>query len=398
MWIAGAAHQTKLMKRNANHTLMRRWRMLAAIAALSLIIGTVLLAMSWGMRNALQWTLITGLLLHYQLAYVYRNLNTNLHPGSAQLLPTFGAGTSLTQARGMMIAWTGGFVLSPRPPGIYAWIPMVLYTIAIIFDLLDGYAARITDHQTHLGELLDNELDALGLLVAISLAVWYQALPAWFIPVGFARYAFQLGIGIRKRTAMPIHPLSESQTRRPIAGFTMGFTSAMLWPIVSQPETTIAGVLFLLPFAFSFTRDWLVVSGGLDPASPTYQRLRAWVSQLLFRWIPLPIRGLLLFLLIGVLTARSTGWSASDLLTSQSPDTMILSIGLLAIVLGAAGRFSAFILLFPIGFAITGHGRVTELIILLVLDLAVLLLGTGAFSIWEPERQIFGRRWGAKDD
>jgi CDP-diacylglycerol--glycerol-3-phosphate 3-phosphatidyltransferase len=274
---------------------------------------------------------------------------------------------------------------------------MVLYTIAIIFDLLDGYAARITDHQTRLGEVLDNELDALGLLVAISLAVWYEALPVWFILVGFARYAFQMGIGFRERAAKPINPLGESQSRRPIAGFTMGFTSAMLWPIVSQPETTLAGVLFLVPFAFSFTRDWLVVSGGIDPASPTYQRLRAWVSRMLFRWIPLALRVLLLFVLVSMLTGWFNGWSASDLLNSRSLEMMILSIGLLAIVLGVAGRVSAFILLFPIVFAIIDHGRSNNLLILLVLDLAVLLLGTGAFSIWEPGTQIFRRRWGEKD-
>jgi hypothetical protein len=177
----------------------------------------------------------------------------------------------------------------------------------------------------------------------------------------------------------------------------MGFTSAMLWPIIDQPETTIAGILFLLPFTFSFTRDWLVVSGALDPGSRAYQQVSAWISRLLFGWIPTIIRVAILLLLIVLQTRWYWIWFAADWLRYLSLEFLILSLGLLAMVLGFAGRFAAFILIFPIGFAIADHGLAMDLLVLLLLDLGVLLLGTGAFSIWDPETRIFGRRWGETD-
>jgi hypothetical protein len=171
----------------------------------------------------------------------------------------------------------------------------------------------------------------------------------------------------------------------------------MLWPILSQPETTLAGILFLVPFAFSFTRDWLVVSSALDPNSRIYQQMGRWIRRLLFGWIPVVTRVVIVLVLIGLQTRWYWDWFESDWLSVPSLEYFILSLGFVAMILGIAGRFAAFILIFPIGFAIADQGLGIDLLILLLLDLGVLLLGTGAFSIWDPERWIFGRRWGEKD-
>jgi CDP-diacylglycerol--glycerol-3-phosphate 3-phosphatidyltransferase len=250
-------------------------------------------------------------------------------------------------------------------------------------------------HQTtSLGSALDNEFDALGLLIAISLAVWYGTLHVWFLPIGMARYAFSLGIWFRHRRGLPVYPLPQSTSRRPIAGFTMGFTSAMLWPIVSPPGTILAGLLFLVPFTASFTRDWLVVIGALDPDGSRYQKMRGDLRTFLLKWFPLLLR-FVLVIAVGTLILNWIGASDNATETSRNPaDLIILLIGTIMIALGFAGRFAALVLIFPLGFAIIDFGPIPLLVLTLLADLTILLLGTGAGSLWEPEITLFGRRWG----
>jgi CDP-diacylglycerol--glycerol-3-phosphate 3-phosphatidyltransferase len=373
--------------------LQRQWALLAALAGFStLAVGAAL----WSSEHALRWGLISGVVLVYQFIFTRRRLAANHRVGEVELLPTFGAGSVLTILRGVFIAWTAGFLFSPRPVSLIAWAPVVLYTAAIILDLVDGYAARVVNKATELGSALDTELDALGLLVAISLAVWYGALPVWFLPIGAARYAFMFGIWLRQRQGLPVYPLPESTSRRPIAGLTMGFTSAMLWPIVFQPGTTLAGLIFLAPFAAGFTRDWLVVSGALDPKSARYLRWRRDLRLILLQWFPLAMR----ISLVLALSAMILTWL--DLLggpyvAAPLPDTftvLLLVLGTLMIALGLAGRIAAFLMIFPLSFTIIDVGLRPVLTMMLLAVLAILLLGTGALSLWKPEKRIFGRRWG----
>jgi len=239
----------------AHQQLQNKWVIFVVLAVLSTLGSAAAISALWSTENAFRWGLISGIVLFYQFIFLHRRLTTNHRLGEVDLLPTFGMGNALTMLRGVFFAWTAGFLFSPRPESILAWMPAVLYTTAIILDLVDGYAARVGNHTTELGTTLDTELDALGLLVAISLAVWYGTLPVWFLPIGAARYAFMFGLWLRERRGLPVFELPPSTSRRPIAGLTMGFTSAMLWPIVSPPGSILAGVLFLLPFAASFTRE-----------------------------------------------------------------------------------------------------------------------------------------------
>ena len=376
--------------------LQRQWAILAVLAGVSTLACGAALGALWSSGHALRWGLISGLVLAYQFIFTRRRLATNHRMGEVELLPTFGAGSFLTILRGVFIAWTAGFLFSPRPLSWIAWAPVVLYTTAIILDLVDGYAARVVNMTTQLGSVLDTELDALGLLVAISLAIWYGALPVWFLPIGAARYAFMFGIWLRQRQGLPIYPLPESTSRRPIAGLTMGFTSAMLWPVVSQPGTTLAGLIFLAPFAAGFTRDWLVVSGALDPHSARYQRWRNDLRIVLLQWVPLVVR-LILVLALGVMILSWLELLESDFSGAPEPHTLTVLLlvgGTLMIALGLAGRIAAFVMIFPLSFTIIEVGLKPVLITMLLAVLVILLLGTGALSLWQPEKRIFGRRWG----
>jgi CDP-diacylglycerol--glycerol-3-phosphate 3-phosphatidyltransferase len=377
--------------------LKNQWLILAVLTILSTLAGAVTFNFLWSSETALRWVGIAGLVLAYQFAFTHQRLNMNHRLGEIDLLPSLGLGTLLTMLRGAFIAWTAGFLFSPPPELPLAWAPAVLYTSALVLDLFDGYAARVGSQSTYLGNELDNEFDALGLLVAISLAVWYGTLPVWFLPIGAARYGFSYGIWLRQRRGLPVLGLPPSTSRRPIAGLTMGFTSAMLWPIVSPPGSTLAGLVFLVPFTASFTRDWLVVSGSLDPQDSRYQKERTNLQKFLLHWFPLVLR-FALTIAVGTLVLTWMDTFKGSSVSPSIPANLtigLLAIGTIMIALGFAGRFSALVLIFPLGFAILDLGLRPLLAISLVTDLGVLTLGTGVLSLWQPEKTFFGRRWGA---
>jgi CDP-diacylglycerol--glycerol-3-phosphate 3-phosphatidyltransferase len=285
---------------------------------------------------------------------------------------------------------------------VAAWYPALLYTTGDLADYLDGYLARKTNQVTPLGEALDLEWDALGMLVAFSLAVHYGVLPVWFLALGFARYLYIFAVALRRRRGEPIHPLPPSDSRRPLAGLTMGFVSVMLWPIVPPDAAMLAGAFFFVPFAAGFLRDGLVVTGVIDAESPRYLLMRRWGKRLFTRWAPIPARLALAWTLAPGIWGKFTNFTFFvrwyDAMGFPSPNLIVAGFvvvellgGILA-VLGAAGRFAAFGLLFPVGFTIVGAGLNFQRAVSLAAVLALLIFGTGAFSLWSPEAEILRRR------
>ena len=207
---------------------------------------------------------------------------------------------------------------------------------------------------------------------------------------------------------MCIRDRPDSESRRPIAGLTLGFSSAAIWPIVTRPGMTLAALFFLIPFSFSFVRDWLVVSGGMDPESSGYVSIRKRVKSIAFKWFPLIIRGLVLVGMICVLILSESGVlmyplpGIGDGFQSMLPLENVLSLMLLLAsvlwLLGIAGRFTAFLVVFPLGLTIVLIGLTPALALLLVIDLCFLFFGTGQYSLWEPEKTIFSQRWGENRD
>jgi hypothetical protein len=184
----------------------------------------------------------------------------------------------------------------------------------------------------------------------------------------------------------------------------MGFFSVMLWPIVHPPATLVAGILFAVPLTASFLRDWMVVSGLLDPGSEIYGRVRQMGKAFLFRWLPLAPRWALLPLTFTMLRAyvqrsdlyaalfRQAGYPAPYSLLALFAALEAATLPL--ILAGVAGRLAALILLVPV--ALTSlAGEMTALRgSMLVCVLMVIMLGTGVGSTWKPEERFFSRRAG----
>jgi CDP-diacylglycerol--glycerol-3-phosphate 3-phosphatidyltransferase len=211
------------------------------------------------------WLTVAAGVLILQWIYLIRRLELNHRPGENSLLPGFGPGTWITLLRGLLLAGSAGFLTLPKAQGILAWAPMALFTAAISLDLLDGYVARRFGQVTRLGEALELGMDSLAMLAGSGLAVRLGVLPWWYLSFGLASPAFRLGLWLRRRLGLGVRELPDSRIRRAIAGFSMGFLSGALWPIVSPLAATWVGLLFLIPFLGSFGRDWAAVSGIAGP-------------------------------------------------------------------------------------------------------------------------------------
>jgi CDP-diacylglycerol---glycerol-3-phosphate 3-phosphatidyltransferase len=383
-----------------------RWRWLATAVFALLLLGSgySLLAPVWPYAG--RWLGLATAVTLYQLTWLWRNLDQNRHTESGRLLPTFGLGNAISIGRGLLLALLAGFLFAPRPDGGWAWLPALLYTVAALADIVDGYAARRTNSTTHLGARLDITLDGQGLLIVIGLAVWYGLLPGWYLLLALARYAWLAGIWLRERWDWPVHELPASVHRRTLAGLQMGFLSVVLWPILPPAGTQIAGWLMGGPLLLSFTRDWLIVIGRINPTDHTYRRIQAMLYQLFGRRLPfllrlslglaiplwfwlshdalIPVDWVLLFASWGIPGAEMVAAGTAVLTLSA---TLFLS-------LGVATRFATWPLFWAVAVDILSRGLSPATGLLLAAGLYLLQFGPGCWPLWAREEAFFTGRAG----
>jgi CDP-diacylglycerol---glycerol-3-phosphate 3-phosphatidyltransferase len=365
-----------------------RWRMVCGICILFLACGYAFFRQVWDASSAERWLFLTTPGIAYLLIVLRRNLSENHRVGELELLPTFGWGNWLTILRGMLLAAFTGFLFSPRPEGWLAWLPGILFTLANAADYLDGFAARVTDHATRLGEVLDMSLDGAGVLVASILAVQYGQVPAWYLGVAIARYVFLAGLWLRSRLGKPNHELPTSIRRRLFAGLQMCFLAVVLWPLFSSPATTIAALAFSVPFLVGFLYDWLFASGVLKPGQAA---LGGWAAKLA-DWLPVGLRILIISLSAGIFIDNLQSFQFFP----ETYQVIILCelLVLLMITVGAAGRIAAVLGLVLLGFHQLQAGLTINQMVLITAYGAVLFLGSGSVSLWRPEEILISRRAG----
>jgi CDP-diacylglycerol--glycerol-3-phosphate 3-phosphatidyltransferase len=357
-------------------SLRKRWLGYALGSLFVCAVGFTGLRQAWGAAEALRWLLLSAPVMGYLLAVLWRGLPDNYRIGESQLLPGLGAANHATLLRGLLLAALTGFLLSPRPNGLLAWLPGLLYTLAVAMDNLDGLLARRTGRLTRLGEKLDLSFDGLGVLVAALLAVRYGQLPLWYLSVALARYAYLAFLWALQRLGRPTCALPPSASRRGFAGLQMGFLAVMLWPIFTPPGTFSAAVWFALPFLAGFVRDGLIASGVL--------RTRAARPQLgsrTARWLPVGLRFLAAALLLGT---PAPAWGMDWLASLAAVVTLFLALGML-------GRLSAVLGLMLLGLNQLYASLAPTQLALLAVYTALLYLGTGHFSLWTPEDRLIYR-------
>lgn len=395
---------SEMVQKSSLSKLRQRWLITAVLAGLVLLSGYSLLATAWQTGRAIQWLLQTSLSVFYLLWVLWRNLPANHRIGEARLFPDLGAGNVATLFRGVLIACLIGFLFQPRPNGWLAWMPGVLYTLAVLADFLDGYLARLSRRVTRLGEILDLSLDGWGVLAASLIAIQYGQVPLWYLAVALARYLFMAGIWLRQRLSLPVFELQPSLRRRAFAGVQMGFLFFILMPIFSPPGTYLAAAAFALPFLGGFLLDWLTVSGVLQTQpgeGSDSSRLLSQTKDIALKWLPLVLRLLVVVLLLWELARLLTpGFNPGMDLQARLAQTefIILTLAqvlvLLALSLGAGGRIAAIIGLCSLGVQQMFASLSPAQIFLVILYTSILYLGTGSFSLWKPEDRLFMHRAG----
>jgi CDP-diacylglycerol---glycerol-3-phosphate 3-phosphatidyltransferase len=352
-------------------------------------------------KFALRWLPISVMGMLYLSRILWCNLDQNHRPGETNLLPTLGPGNSLTLLRGLLLACLAGFILVPKPVGLLAWAPAIIYTLAIAVDFLDGYAARVSNHVTRLGETLDMSLDGVGILIASVLAIQYGTLPAWYLAVPLARFLFLAGIGFRERGGLAVYELNPSLRRRAFAGLQMGFLSTMLWPVFTPPGTTVAAFVFAFPFLVGFTLDWFVVSGLLRQ---NHAQQPGTAYAFLITYAPITLRLAVLVVLstlIGIQIGNYLDQSVQSIASVSTPNATVEAIQLgfeilvlFLLVFGAAGRIAAIAGLLLLGIHQIYTGLILAQYILIFVYVAILYLGTGKYSMWKPEDSLIFKQAG----
>jgi CDP-diacylglycerol--glycerol-3-phosphate 3-phosphatidyltransferase len=387
----------------ASARLQREWW--AWVAAAVILMGTF----GWAVAGSLPeqgagWLASAGLVAVYVLGFSRSRLAENHRADSPEVLPSLGPGTSLTLLRGLLVAPLAGLLFLPPLRGILAWLPALLYTASGVADHFDGFMARRANHVTRLGETLDLELDGLGVLLAVGLAIHYGRLPLAFLAVGLARYGYLLWAVALRKLGRTVHALPASRVRRALASLEMGFLTAALWPIIPPPLALLTGSVFAVPFLISFGHDALVVGGFVDIASSGYRTLQSAVLALATRWTPPLIRIALVFV-VGPIT-----WAALDDLPARSaafaqagvPNSVMVApvlaalqgLALVCTTIGFLGRTAALLLFTALGLTMVALGVTAPELAGCGLAAGLLMLGTGAVSAWSPEGEYVSKRRG----
>jgi CDP-diacylglycerol--glycerol-3-phosphate 3-phosphatidyltransferase len=371
-------------------SLRLQWRKTCVFCVASVLGGFGLLRSLWQAEYAWCWLVPATFGLVYTLGLVRQHLPQNHRKQSALILPTLGAGTGVTIGRGVLISLLAGFVGLPwlrtsvgTPEGL-RWMPGGLYLAAVCADYLDGYLARVTDHETRLGEILDTKLDAFGVCVASLVAVGASQLPWYYLVAGCAYYLLQAAIWIRKRTGKPVHDIAPWAGARLLAGFQMGLIAVALLPVFGPPVTTIAAIIGMIPFLAGFGKDWLVVCGRFPTEHP-WQRS---VHKVLTRLLPPVVR-----LLLGG-AGFSVVWRTPS--SQQFVWSGLIVVAVVMLLGGIIGRLAAFGLSLTTAWGIMEHRLYLDLFVLFAGSLILMLSGTGAFSLWQPEDRVLFRRAGER--
>lgn len=360
--------------------------------------GYWFLSLSWEPAAALHWLGLAAAGMGYAVWRLGTALKENYRPGENKLLPDLGAGNVISLVRGALIATLFGFLFSPWPEGWLAWLPGIIYTVAAILDGIDGIAARLSNHVTKLGETLDVSFDSLGVLVVSLLLVQEGKVPAWFVLVGLARYLFLAGMWLRKRLKFPLYDLQPSNSRRMVAGFTFGFTFALLWPVLKPPGTVWAASYWALIFLVTFFLDWLVVSGTLKQ---DYIAPFGGITRRITSWLPIYLRAAAVILsgysfLLSLINGNAVTYLNPWQYFLASHLVWLDALVLIAMALGIAVRSFALAGLFLLGIhqLFTPLGIVQQYLIYVYISLV--FLGSGAWALWKPEDRLIERRVGEK--
>ncbi len=363
----------------------------------------------WQPISAFQWMLQTAGISAVVLWLLWLGLDKSRSVQNTALHNALGVANWLTVGRGFLIAALGGFLFQ-EPPGSTAgsswliWVPGAIYIIAAVLDYVDGFLARTMRSETRLGEWLDTQIDALGLLVAPILAIGHDRLPSYYIGVSLAYYIFQAHIWQRKKNNGRVIKIKPHPAKRMIAGFQMGLVAVALLPIFSRPVMTVAATIFMIPLLAGFLRDALVAGGYASVNDLQQTRWDGHLDFLSTKLLPVLLRLIIIltgmvFLFESIVASVTDEPAAAGAVLNSAmpfglPATPVYAVAVFMIAVGFMARLGALLLSIIVAGALTAWDAPLSLFLLLFCALSLMLTGSGAQSIWQPEDRLLLERQG----
>jgi phosphatidylglycerophosphate synthase len=139
------------------------------------------------------------------------------------------------------------------------WWVIVVSTVVLILDGVDGRVARRTGSESAFGARFDMELDA-ALIMALSVLVWASGRAgAWVLLIGLMRYLF-----VAASWAMPSlsRELPKSRRRQTVCVVQGIALLVALGPIIPAPMALVVALIALALLVYSFAVDvrWLLAN------------------------------------------------------------------------------------------------------------------------------------------
>lgn len=176
-------------------------------------------------------------------------------------LPTqsFGPANRVTLARGGLVALLFALI----GDSMAAWPVVVLASIVLALDGVDGWLARRFGVASDFGARFDMETDTLLLVVIAVLAWQYDKAGAWILLAGFMRYLFVASGYLLPFLRGPLPPRRRRQTAFVVQAIAL---IVCISPIVAQPLSGAIALLGLVLLIWSFAVDIVYLArnaGGL---------------------------------------------------------------------------------------------------------------------------------------
>jgi phosphatidylglycerophosphate synthase len=218
----------------------------------------------WLLGRPASYLLLVAGLYAALAATILRRLPTD-HPG-----PGVGAANRVTLLRAALALPVMALAIAAPPsagalPVAAVWWVIVVSTLAMLLDGLDGRIARSTGTTTDFGARFDMELDA-ALIMALSVLVWTSGRAgAWVLLVGLMRYLF-----VAAGFVVPAlnGTLPESFRRKVVCVVQGVVLLVALGPVVprTMAATVAAAGLVALTWSFAVDVAWLLRAAGQTEA------------------------------------------------------------------------------------------------------------------------------------
>jgi len=220
---------------------------LAFVAAITALVG-------WLLQMQAGWsaTHVLGGLLGYGIVALIVGAAAVWHLGT---MP-FGLANQVTLLRAGLVCLIGGGLLAS---GGVPWSLVLVGTVALVLDGVDGLIARRRGLSSRFGARFDLEIDALLLLI-LAVLVWQAGkVGAWVLAIGLMRYAFVLGGLLWPMLRRPLAPSRRRKAICVVQGLVL--LGCLLPPV---PPTLAAGLaalaVGLLSLSFAVDLRWLLQS------------------------------------------------------------------------------------------------------------------------------------------